>query len=68
VTWLRLSSVTHGFDQDQRFDRLSFTKSAGVLHVTAPASGAVAPPGHYMLFILSDEGVPSLARFVRLQR
>lgn len=67
VTWLRLSSVTHGFDQDQRFDRLSFTASPGVLHVTAPASGAVAPPGYYMLFILSGEGVPSQARFVRLQ-
>ena len=26
----------------------------------------VAPPGYYMLFLLNDKGVPSVAKFVRL--
>ena len=32
----------------------------------APPNGNVAPPGYYMLFLISSEGVPSVARFVRL--
>ena len=32
----------------------------------APPHAAVAPPGYYMLFLLSGGGVPSVAAFVRL--
>jgi hypothetical protein len=34
--------------------------------VVAPPSASVAPPGHYMLFLLNDAGVPSVASWVRL--
>ncbi len=34
--------------------------------VKAPRDAHVAPPGYYMLFLLSDEGVPSEAEFVQL--
>jgi len=67
VTLVRLPSVTHAFDENQRFVPLSFRRSAGGLAVTAPASGAIAPPGHYMLFLLDADGIPSVARIVRLQ-
>jgi hypothetical protein len=67
VTWLRLGSVTHGFNTDQRISRLAFAPAgdgAG-LTVTAPSDPNLAPPGHYMLFLLQD-GVPSAASIVRL--
>ena len=59
-------AATHAFDMEQRFVGLSFTAGAGVLNVTAPPNGNIAPPGYYMLFILNPAGVPSVARFVRL--
>ncbi len=37
-----------------------------VYSVQAPASSALAPPGHYMLFALNKERVPSVAKIVRL--
>jgi hypothetical protein len=66
VTWIRLSSVTHGFDQNQRIIRLSFSQAPGGLNVTTPSSASVCPPGHYMLFILNDRGVPSVAKILRI--
>ncbi len=66
VTFIRLGSVTHSFDQNQRFLRLPFTKAATGLTVTAPSRPALAPPGHYMLFILNDRGVPSVAKIIRI--
>ncbi len=63
VSLVRLGSVTHAFDQNQRIATLIFTVAGGTLSVTAPTDG---PPGHYMLFVLSADGVPSVARIVRL--
>ena len=37
-----------------------------MLTVTAPGNGNVAPPGHYMLFIVNGEDVPSVAQIVKL--
>ncbi len=36
------------------------------LAVRAPRDAHVAPPGYYMLFLLSEDGVPSEAEFVHL--
>ena len=66
VVLVRPGAPTHAFDMDQRLVGLSYTSGAGVLNVTAPPNGNIAPPGYYMLFILNSAGVPSLARFVRL--
>jgi hypothetical protein len=46
---------------------LQFQVDAGRLRVTAPNSPNVCPPGHYMLFILSQDGVPSIARILQIQ-
>jgi galactose oxidase len=67
VRWIRLPSVTHAFDQNQRINVLDFVATAGTLTVTAPASANLCPPGHYMLFILSKEGVPSIARIIQIK-
>jgi hypothetical protein len=67
VTFVRLGSVTHAFNSNQRFNELAFTQAAGGLNVTAPGSRNLAPPGHYMMFILNEKGVPSTARIVRIR-
>lgn len=65
VTLVRLGSFTHSFDQNQRFNRLTFTRSAGLVNAVTPASGTSCPPGHYMLFIFAN-GVPSVAKIVHV--
>ncbi len=62
VALMRMGSVTHNFDMDQRYIPLTFRQggTAGTLSVDAPANPNVAPPGRYMLFILKN-GVPSVA-------
>lgn len=67
VNWIRLSSVTHAFNQGQRINHLGFSQTAGQLHVSAPPSRALAPPGHYLLFIVNRLGVPSSAHTLRLR-
>src|SRR6266403_3053681 len=66
VVLMRPGAPTHAFDMDQRLVRASYTAGSGVLNVTAPPNGNIAPPGYYMLFILNSAGVPSLASFVHL--
>ena len=66
VTLLALGSVTHAFDQNQRFLKLAFTPTSEGLSVTAPADNLAAPPGYYMLFLVDGRGVPSVARMVRV--
>jgi hypothetical protein len=66
VTWIRLPSVTHSFDQNQRINFLPFQRGANRVTVTAPANGNVCPPGHYMLFLLNQNKVPSTAATVQI--
>ncbi len=68
VSFLRLAAVTHSVDQNQRFVPLDFVDiTDDTLEVTAPANGNDAPPGYYMLFLVSGDGVPSVAKYVRLE-
>ena len=66
VSFIRLGAVTHAFDENQRFQRLTFTADATGLTITAPTSSNRAPPGHYMVFILNGNDVPSVAKIVRI--
>jgi len=66
VVLMRPGAPTHAFDMEQRLVAMNFTAGSGLLNVTAPPSGNIAPPGYYMLFILNSSGVPSVAQFVRL--
>jgi Domain of unknown function (DUF1929)/PKD domain len=66
VVLVRPGAPTHAFDMEQRLVGLSYTAGSGVLNVTSPPNGNIAPPGYYMLFILDSAGVPSVARFMRL--
>lgn len=64
VALMRPGSVTHAFDEDQRYVELTFTPSAGGLTITAPANANLAPAGYYMLFLVNNDGVPSVASWV----
>lgn len=66
VSLIKLSSVTHSFNMGQRFSWLTFSKGAGGLSVSAPADRNLAPPGHYMLFVLNSAGVPSVAKTIQI--
>lgn len=66
VSFLRLAAVTPGFDQNQRYVPLDFTQTDEKLSVQAPADGSYALPGYYMLFLISEDGVPSVAKYVQL--
>jgi galactose oxidase-like protein/glyoxal oxidase-like protein len=67
VVLVRPGSVSHAFDMEQRLVGLTFSSGgSGMLRSTAPPNGSIAPPGYYMLFLINQAGVPSLARFVHL--
>jgi hypothetical protein len=67
VRWIRLGSVTHAFDMGARANTLSFAAAEGAVEVTTPLTPNLAPPGHYMLFILNRNGVPSRGHIIRVQ-
>ena len=66
VSWIRLGSVTHSNNQNQLLNFLTFTQVAGKLTIQAPRNANVAPPGHYMLFVLNGQGVPSIGHIARI--
>jgi PKD repeat protein len=66
VVLVRPGAPTHAFDMEQRLVGLSYTVGSGVLNVTSPPNGNIAPPGYYMLFVLNTAGVPSVASFIRV--
>jgi hypothetical protein len=66
-TLVRLSSVTHAFNQSQLIYPLTFTATGPTTLTGAGPTGATrAPPGPYMLFLVNQAGVPSTAAMVRV--
>jgi Domain of unknown function (DUF1929)/Divergent InlB B-repeat domain len=64
-TLIRLSSVTHAFNQSQLIYPLTFSATgSNTLEATGPTNANLAPPGPYMLFLVNPQGVPSVARMV----
>jgi hypothetical protein len=62
------AATTHGNDMNQRHVELQVSNTVGGagINVVSPPDGRVAPPGYYMLFLLNQQGVPSVARWIRL--
>ena len=66
VALVRLGAVTHSVNMEQRYVPLSFTADGEVINALAPANADVAPPGIYMLFVINANGVPSVAKMMRV--
>ncbi len=67
VTMVRLSSVTHSINFNQRINKLTFSRIGYGLRVNTPANSNLAPPGHYMLFVINNAGVPSVAKIIKIE-
>jgi galactose oxidase len=66
--FVRLGSVTHSVNNDQRRIPAAITTSTGNMYtVQTPADSGVATPGFYMLFAMNGAGVPSTAAIIRIQ-
>ncbi|MEM6677851.1 MAG: galactose oxidase-like domain-containing protein [Pseudomonadota bacterium] len=66
---MRLGSVTHANNMDQRCVSLEITRHLehrSYVELRGPKDKTVAPPGPYMLFIVSESGVPSEGEMVLL--
>jgi hypothetical protein len=67
VALIRYSSVTHSVNFDQRYVRLAdLSGGSGFYTVNAPATSSLAPPGYYMLFVVDQNGVPSVSARVQV--
>ncbi len=67
LTLVKLGSATHAQVFDQRFMDLKFMKSGDkVYRVTAPANRNIALPGYYYIFAFNKNGVPSIAKILKL--
>jgi len=64
VHLIKLGAATHSQNQAQRLIPLEFSQSRDEILVRSPRERNLAPPGHYMLFIVDDQGVPSEASIV----
>jgi hypothetical protein len=69
MTCIGLTTITHDLDTTQRYIRLteSSPKTSTQVFVHTPKNGGIAPAGKYMLFGISYQGVPSVAKYVTLQ-
>lgn len=64
---VRLSSTTHTVNNDQRRIPLAFTTTGTRQYrLEIPDNPGIALPGFYMLFALDAQGVPSVARTLRI--
>jgi hypothetical protein len=67
IVLMRPSVTTHCVDTEQRYVGLEFNhKHSNILSAKVPLNKNIAPPGYYMLFIIKEEDIPSIAPFVLL--
>src|SRR4030095_8306314 len=66
IALIRPTVTTHCVNTEQRYVGLEFSsKDSNSLTVTLPSNRNLVPPG-YLLFILNNKGVPSIAPFVQV--
>ena len=64
---VRFGSATHSFDMGQRAMTIDHSTSGSDVTVTTPSNPNIAIPGHYMLFLVDNDGTPSEAAIVEVQ-
>ena len=64
-------AATHATDMSQRRIKLAAPTAVpdqpGAIRLAIPSDVDVVPPGYYMLFLLSETGVPSMAKFISIE-
>lgn len=68
VALMAPGAMTHSYNQNQRYLPLNVVSAPnnGSITVAAPATLNEAPPGEYLLHVVSEEGAPSVGVYVRL--
>jgi Domain of unknown function (DUF1929) len=67
VVLVRPGAVTHGFNMSQQLVECAITSTTPTeVQAQSPPSGDIAPPGPYLLFILTAGRVPSTGRWIHL--
>ena len=66
VTLVRAGVATHNFNGETRFFNLPVSNPGPTVTVRSPETANLAPPGFYMLFAWNADGVPSVAKMVRI--
>jgi len=66
VALVRPGSVTHQVNTDQRHHFLGFTVNGTTITCTMPANPNLVPVGHYLVFALNGQGVPSVGRWLQV--
>ncbi|MCD2197069.1 DUF1929 domain-containing protein [Actinomycetospora endophytica] len=61
---VRTATATHVTTTDMRDVALPMQKTPDGVSVTVPPEPTITPPGPYMLFLVDDKGVPSMAKIV----
>ncbi len=72
VVLVSLGAMTHSFDMNQRYVQLEITGSGvhqgqNYTLFRTPSDARIAPAGHYMLFILDENNIPSVAKIIQVQ-
>lgn len=64
---IRNGVTTHSFNFTQRLVDLEIlSQQNGQIQARVPAEPNIAPPGYYMLFLVNDAGIPSIASWIKL--
>jgi hypothetical protein len=66
VSLIKLGSTTHTNNMNQLINFPSFTKATNGLNVALATNRNAFTPGHYLLFILNSNGVPSIAKVIHI--
>lgn len=67
VVMMSAGAVTHGFNQNQRYVGCAITeRTSTAVNATAPPNGTIAPPGHYLLFLVDQDRVPSMGAWIKI--
>lgn len=67
IDLIRPGLTTHSFNCEQRLVDMPFNVVSEELRATVTDDRNVAPPGWYMLFLVDNDGVPSVATWIHLQ-
>ena len=70
IRWVSLVKngvTTHSFDSGQRLVDLTITSQANsTLQATVPTNPNLTPPGWYMLFLVDQQAIPSIASWIQI--